>query len=112
VDDRPHINWPIRVEGPGYATAQQDTDQEAAAAIAVLCSFERGTRAEAPDFGVTDPTFQQMPVNTAELQRQASVYEPRAQLQVSVTPADALGGQQITVGVQIATVGEGDITVG
>jgi len=106
MDDRPHINWPIRVQGNAYDTCQQDTDEEAAAAIAVLCSFERGTRAEAPDFGITDPTFQQQPVNTAELQRQASVYEPRAQLQIRVTTADVTGGQQVTVGVQIATVGE------
>jgi hypothetical protein len=111
VDDVPHINWPIRVEGTGYATCQQDTDQEAAAAIAVLCSFERGTRAEQPDFGITDPTFQLMPVDTAELERQASVYEPRADLTIRIATEDP-GGQRVTVGVRIATVREEDTGVG
>jgi hypothetical protein len=112
MDDVPHINWPIRVEGTGYQTCQQDTDQEAATTVAVLCCFERGTRTEQPDFGVTDPTFGLQPVNTTELQRQVSVYEPRAQLDVRVTTEDVTGGQRLTVGVRIATVGEGDITVG
>lgn len=106
MDDVPHINWPIRVEGLGYATVQQDTDPEAAAAVAVLCSFERGTRAERPDFGITDPTFDLIPIDTGELEQQASVYEPRAQLQIALSE-DGTGGQRVTIAVHIATADEG-----
>jgi len=112
MDDVPQLNWPIRVQGNDYDTCQQDTDQEAAVNVTVLCCFERGTRIEQPDFGITDPTFQLMPVNTGEIQRQVDLYEPRAQLDIRVTPEDTAGGQRVTLAVRIATVGEGDITVG
>src|SRR5262245_58835544 len=105
IDDVPHINWPIQVQGAAYATNQQDTDQEAAANIAVLCCFERGTRIENTDFGITDPTFQQIPVDTGDIERQAAIYEPRAQLTIQVAD-DGTGGQRVTVAVRIATVQE------
>jgi hypothetical protein len=98
----PHLAWPIRVAGTTYATCQQDTGEEAAAAVAVLCCFERGSRAEAPDFGITDPTFSQVPVDTDEIVRQAAVYEPRASLEVTVSE-DGVGGQRVSVAVSIAT---------
>ena len=105
MDPRPHIDWPIRVQGAGYVTCQQDTDQEAAAAVAVLYSFERGTRAEQPEFGITDPTFELVPVDVTELERQAAVYEPRARLEITLTD-DAVGAQHVRVAVQIATAEE------
>ena len=98
------------MQGTAYETCQQDTDQEAATTVAVLCSFQRGTRAEQPDFGITDPTFQQMPVDTAEIQRQVALYEPRARLHIKVTDEDTHGGQQVTLAVHIATVGEEETT--
>ena len=100
MDDKPHLAWPIRVDGPQLATVQEDTDDEAAANVAVLCCFERGSRAEQPDFGITDPTFQQMPVDPSEIERQAAVYEPRAQLRITLTD-DGTGGQRVTVAVHI-----------
>lgn len=101
MDDLPHIAWPIRVDGASLATVQQDTDDEAAANVAVLCCFPRGFRAEQPDFGITDPTFQQMDVDPTEIERQAALYEPRAELTINVSTADA-GGQRVAVQVRIA----------
>src|SRR5262247_2235600 len=101
VDDLPHLAWPIHVQGNTYATVQQDTNDEAAANVAVLCCFPRGWRTEQPDFGITDPTFQQMPVDPSEIERQAAIYEPRAQLRITLAD-DGTGGQRVTIAVHIA----------
>lgn len=98
----PHLAWPIRVTGTTYASVQQDTDAEVGANVAVLVSFERGTRAEDPDFGITDPTFGQMPIDVSEIERQAAQYEPRADVDVRVS-SDADGSARVTVAVAIAT---------
>lgn len=101
MDDVPHLAWPIRVQGRAYTTVQQDTDDELAANVATLLCFERGTRIEAVDFGITDPTFQQVPVDTSEIERQAAVYEPRADLTITVT-GDGPGSQRVQIAVVAA----------
>jgi hypothetical protein len=108
MDDVPHLDWPIRVTGNTYASCQQDTNQEAAAAVAVLCCFERGSRVEAPNFGITDPTFGQQPVDVSEIERQASIYEPRAELDIRLGPVDQAGEQAVTIAVRIAASGDED----
>ena len=108
MDSIAHIDWPIRVSANAYASCQQDTSQEIAANIAVLFSFQRATRIEQPDFGITDPTFAQMPVDTTDLERQAARYEPRADLDVSLT-TEGDGAQQVRVAVRVATIQEGDL---
>lgn len=103
MDQIPHIDWPIRVTGTSYAFCEQDTSQELAANVAVLCSFQRGTRIEQPDFGITDPTFSQQPVDTSEIERQVGVYEPRAELDITVSQVAQTGEQTVTLAVAPAT---------
>lgn len=105
MNEIPHLHWPIRVDRGTYATCQQDSDDEAAANVAVLCCFRRGERAESLDFGITDPTFEQMPIDTAEIERQAAIYEPRAELDIAVTDAPT-GVETVRIAVRIATTEE------
>jgi phage baseplate assembly protein W len=105
MDDVPHIAWPVQVMGRTFAIVQQDTSDEVAANVAVLCSFRRGSRIEAPDFGITDPTFQIAPVDTTEIERQIAVYEPRAELAITVTD-DRAGAQHVTIAVRVASAEE------
>ena len=72
--------------------------QDAGAQVAVLCSFERGTRAEDPDFGITDPTFTQVPINTSEIEQQAAHYIPQATVHAQSIP-EAGGTATVTVSV-------------
>jgi len=99
MTDVPQLDWPLRVTGVDYAEIEQDSTADAGAAVSVLCCFERGTRAESPDFGITDPTFQQVPVDTREIVQQAAVFVPQAQ--VTAEQADRPGGQ-VTVSVSVA----------
>jgi hypothetical protein len=99
--DVPQLDWPLRVVGFDFAEVEQDSTADAGASVAVLCCFERGSRAEAPDFGITDPTFAQAPVDTEEIVAQAATYVPEAQLDVSQqTEPDGTA----TVTVAVATV--------
>ncbi len=101
MDDLPHLAWPVRVDGSSYASIQQDTDDEVAATVAVLLSFRRGWRAEQPDFGITDPTFELTPINTAEIERQVGLYEPRAELEITLSD-DGRGAQRVRIAATIA----------
>jgi phage baseplate assembly protein W len=98
MDDVPHIAWPIRVNGVAYATCQQDSTDELAANVATLVCFERGSRVEAPDFGITDPTFAVMPIDVTEIEQQIADYEPRARLDIELTD-DGSGGQRVSIAV-------------
>ena len=101
MDDIPHIAWPIRFGSGSYQTCQQDTEEELASNVAVIVGFERGSRIEAIDYGITDPTFQAMPVDTAEIESQVGYYEPRAVL--TVTLSEGEGSQRVDLGVRLAT---------
>jgi hypothetical protein len=101
--DIPQLDWPIRLAGIDYAEVEQDSTADAGASVAVLCCFERGTRAEAPDFGITDPAFQQQPVDTDEIAQQAAVYVPQATVTVTqtITPG---GAAAVSVRVAITNI--------
>jgi len=76
-DQVPHLSLPFRLSGTGYATVEQDTDREAADCVFVIMSFERGVRAEEPDFGIEDPTFETQPIDVDDIAEAISNYEPR-----------------------------------
>ena len=103
MTDVPQLDWPLRVTGVDYAEIEQDSTQDAGASVAVLCCYERGTRTEQPDFGITDPTFQQLPVDTRELEQQAAVYVPQATVTARQQPQPD-GTSTISVSVSITNL--------
>lgn len=103
----PHLALPITLSGTGAATAfeanQQGTDSEVAACVAAICSFQRGSREEAPEFGILDPAFTTRPVDIADVQQACETYEPRAIVRVEeapYNPADPLAAG-VTVAVSV-----------
>jgi phage baseplate assembly protein W len=97
MDDVPHLALPFRLIGDRYATRQQDTDAEATDCVKALLSFMKGDRAEDPDFGIDDPTFQTQPIDTDDIARQIDIYEPR--VNANITTVDQPDG---TTTVKIA----------
>jgi phage baseplate assembly protein W len=77
--DIPHLAWPVRL-GPGgqLAVVEQDTVDEIVQNVAVITSTTVGARVERPDFGVSDQTFEQQPLDTRVLQQRIDRFEPRA----------------------------------
>jgi hypothetical protein len=102
MDDIPHIAIPISVVNvTSYATTQQDTNAEDAGCVAVILQFPLGYRDEAPDFGITDPTFSERPIDTSEIETQIETYEPRATIEISESAYDPSYPLEATVAVEV-----------
>jgi phage baseplate assembly protein W len=86
--DIPHLAVPLRYEYGQYVQVEQDTEEEVAQCVRNICAFERGYRVEDPDFGITDPTFQTMPIDTADIAQALDDYEERAEVEIfqEITP--------------------------
>jgi hypothetical protein len=107
MDNIPHLALPLRLNAspsaPAYVANQQDMNDEVAACVAAIVSYERGTRDEDVDFGIRDPAFQTRPLDVADMQSNIERYESRAVITVTENPYDArdpLGGS-VTVGVSV-----------
>lgn len=73
----PHFAFPFRVESGSVAVQEQDTTDEVAQCVQVLLATPLGERQEQPDYGVTDPTFQE-DIDQQEILTAVSEWEPRA----------------------------------
>jgi phage baseplate assembly protein W len=95
----PKLQVPIQMGTKGLRTVEQNSADELAACIYALAATERGSRLEEPDYGVEDPTFDQIPREDAfdELRAQAAIYEPRAQ----ISSVEALTGTLAKIGVGV-----------
>lgn len=72
----PLISHPFRLAGDGsVATEVQDTDIHNAEQIAVVALTRPGERVLVPEFGMTDPTFDN-DINVLELQSQIDTFGP------------------------------------
>lgn len=80
--DIPHLAVPLRVLNGQWAVVEQDTEEEVAQCVRNILAFERGYRVEDPDFGITDPTFQTMPIDTGDIAQALDDYEERAQVDI------------------------------
>lgn len=80
--DIPHLAMPLRVQGTQWVVVEQDTEEEVAQCVANICAFERGYRIEDPDFGIVDPTFTIMPIDTTDIAAAVEEYEERAEVDI------------------------------
>lgn len=80
--DIPHLAIPLRVADGAWAVVEQDTEDEVAQCVRNICAFERGYRVEDPDFGISDPSFQTMPIDTDDIGQALEDYEERAEVDI------------------------------
>ena len=103
ADELPHLSLPLELAGARYATVDQDSSSEVAVCVEAICSFPKGYRAERPDFGIDDPAFQTLPLETAGLEADVRAWEPRAQLVLEEElSAQDPGGVRLTIHVTTA----------
>jgi len=98
----PHLAVPLQVINGAFVTVEQDTDDEVAQCVRNICAFERGYRIEDPDFGIADPTFTTMPIDTADISEALDAYEDRAMVSIYQEIAPD-GSVNIRLEVNIAT---------
>lgn len=94
----PKLRIPLRVENGRLALVEQDSQDNVAACVYTILSYERGSRLEDPDFGVESRLFDQMPIDVDEWLEQISAYEPRASVQTQQEIEDLTGSVLVEVG--------------
>jgi hypothetical protein len=77
----PRLSLPLRLEGEGLATIEQDSIEDVAQGVFATLAYERGARLEDPLFGIDDPTFDVLPLDISQWLSQIERYEPRAEVQ-------------------------------
>lgn len=70
----------IRGDGTGLAVVEQDSQADVAQCVYAILATPLGSRLEEPDFGIEDPTFEQLPVDLTEWRRTITEWEPRAEI--------------------------------
>lgn len=95
----PKLRVPLRLENGRLALVEQDSQDNVAACVYSILSYERGSRIEDPDFGVESRLFDQMPVDVDEWLEQIAAYEPRAEVQTEQEVGDLIGAVLVEVGL-------------
>lgn len=103
ADSVPHLALPLRVVGPSFVTVQQDTLEELQTTVAVICSFELGSRIERPEFGIAAHEITQQPVDGTDIEAAVEAYEPRAAIQVTQAAYDPADPTAAGLAVSVTT---------
>jgi hypothetical protein len=85
----PHFAFPLRiVEHSGKTiieTVDQGTDEEIWDCVELILHYTKGMRAEKPEFGISDPTFDHPLVDHELLKQEIREQESRINLHTEVT---------------------------
>lgn len=76
--DRAHLAWPVQFGPTGFLTVEQDTEDDVASCIGVICSWPLGEHPTDPSFGLPDEAFLQGGADLAEIKAAILQSEPRA----------------------------------
>lgn len=78
--DTPKLSFPFRLHANGLSavTIEQDSDDEILDCLEVLLSTEKGSREEAPAYGIEDQTFKEGGADLEQVLTAISKWEPRA----------------------------------
>jgi hypothetical protein len=94
-----HLALPIEVSMGSYIYNEQDSQSEAKTQARAILSFPRGSRQESLDFGILDPTFQEMPVDVTDIANALAFYAP--DLDIEITSRPHLDGTE-TINIRVA----------
>ncbi len=108
MTDVPHLAWPLRLSGSSFAVVEQDSIDEIQQNVAVICDTPLGTYLHQPEFGIPDPTFTQLPVDTDGIVDAVADLEERA----TVTVDDQVDDRLIAQGTDRVTVRVGLVQAG
>jgi hypothetical protein len=88
--DFPHFDVPFRWGTNRHAVVvEQDSTEDLITCIQAIIRHEVGSRPEAPEFGINDPTFQ-APVDIADIRAKIIRDEPRVAFLLEGPEPDAL----------------------
>lgn len=88
MPDSPHYDFPLRIDPltSALAEVEQDSLDDIAARVAVVCSTLIGERDAHPDFGISDLAVSRNPVDLDALHEQILDSEPSASVLLEQDP--------------------------
>lgn len=96
----PHFAYPVRFGvGGSIATVEQNSVEDVMNCVAAACKTERGSRLYVPGFGIDDPTFEEVPLDTTTLLAQIRESEPRSNNIADETITELVDTLKIGVGI-------------
>jgi hypothetical protein len=107
--ETPHFGHPFRFETKpngdvSAAVDEQHSDEEIVGCVMRIVSYERGYRDELPAFGVSDPTFEQAPIESEKLVSEIEEWEDRPALKaLAAIDTDDESVHRVRVAVEIAS---------
>jgi hypothetical protein len=108
--DCPHFDFPFRLGSDGHViVVEQDDPKDVQNCVLAIALTLKGQRAELPDFGITDPTFQKQPIDLNALLAAITEQEPRAAALAEQAP-DQFNQMMANVILQISSH-EGERTI-
>lgn len=84
----PKLKIPIALVGGELVTVEQGTEDEVAQCVYAIVATPLGSRIDDTQFGVEDPTFDQLPIDSAEMLAAVNTYEPAAAVEVAQEVAE------------------------
>lgn len=89
----PHFDLPFRIDqaGEGVTTVEQDSVEDVANCVEAALRYVKGQRLDEPTFGITEPTFDAIPISTDRIVAEVLEHEPRAILLIEseeIKPAE------------------------
>ena len=82
----PHFALPFEYQNGAPVVNEQNSDADVAACVFAVCACEPGQLLDLPEFGLTDLTFEQEPINPIEIINPITRWEPRAPVLVETNP--------------------------
>jgi phage baseplate assembly protein W len=82
----PHFNLPFRFGGGAASVVDQDTTDDVLACVLAIMLCPKGYRAELPDFGVEEMTFDEREPDLTKLAQAIIEWEPRADALLTTAP--------------------------
>lgn len=79
----PKLKVPLTMGAHGFETLEQGSIGEVAQCVYAIVATPVGSRIDDMDFGVEDPTFDQLPLDESETVSQIHTYEPEAEVTVT-----------------------------
>lgn len=106
-----HLALPIQCLNGTYTTNEQDTQAEATTQVQAICLFPRGSRAESMEFGILDPTFQLIPIDTSDIAKAISDFAPDLDAEINVRHNPITGEEQVNIKVSMPYAEDGDTSL-
>lgn len=78
----PKLKVPLTMGANGFETVEQGSIDEIAQCVYAILATPLGSRIDDVEFGVEDPTFDQLPLDTREMLQQVQLYEPDAEVTI------------------------------